>query len=507
MTINVSHILPHANIWSDGACPLQTRPSYVKITNYAERKSAGPEPGIFEVAMSISVFFACLLCRLLRGAARLLHRGGTAMPGRFALKLCPGLLRVLARNVQTVAITGTNGKTTSARMVEEAFNEAGLDYFANRSGANLISGITTEFVLNSTLTGKPRKKYAVIECDEAAARRVFGELRPKVAVVTNLFRDQLDRYGEVTHTLENIREGLKKTPDTVLCLNADCSLTSSLSLDLPNRCVFYGIDGTAAKSRTKPEISDATHCIRCKTEYEYEYVTYGHLGGFYCPKCGYARHRADVAVTDIVEHTADRSTAVMDVHGVRKVVTVNLPAVYNIYNAAGALTAAVEMGVPADTAAAALGAFKCGFGRMEKFDLGAGGARMMLIKNPAGCNQVLDFLREISDSFTLAVCLNDRSADGTDISWIWDADFEKLRDMDRRVKKVIVSGDRAADMLVRMKYAGVPEEKLSMETDYEKLLDELARRQEPVFIMPTYTAMLELREHLIKRCGGAEFWE
>ena len=166
--------------------------------------------------MKISVFFACLLCRVLRGVARILKRGGTAMPGRFALKLCPELLRVLSKNVSTVAITGTNGKTTSARMVEEAFKEAGLDYFANRSGANLISGITTEFVLNSTVTGKPKKKFAVIECDEAAARRVFGMLKPKVVVVTNLFRDQLDRYGEVTHTLENIREGLKGAPEAVL---------------------------------------------------------------------------------------------------------------------------------------------------------------------------------------------------------------------------------------------------------------------------------------------------
>ena len=480
---------------------------YVKIIKYAYMNSPGHARLFRGLNMSVSVFFACLLCRLLRAMARLLHRGGTAMPGRFALKVCPGLLKVLAKDVSTVAITGTNGKTTSARMVEEAFKEAGFDYFANRSGANLISGITTEFVLNASLTGKPRKKYAVIECDEAAARRVFGELQPKAVLVTNLFRDQLDRYGEVTHTLENIREGLKKTPDTVLCLNADCSLTSSLSLDLPNRCVFYGIDGTAAKNHRKPEISDATHCIRCKTEYEYEYITYGHLGGFYCPKCGYSRHSADVAVTDVAERTADGSAVVMNIRGDRQAVTINLPAVYNIYNAAGALTAATEMGVDVQTAIMALSQFKCGFGRMEKFDLGGRGARMMLIKNPAGANQVLEFLRDISDPFTLAVCLNDRSADGTDISWIWDAEFEELAGMDRRVKKVIVSGDRAADMQVRMKYAGVPEEKLSAETDYEKLLDDLQKRDEPVFIMPTYTAMLELREHLIKRCGGAEFWE
>lgn len=457
--------------------------------------------------MKLSVFFACLVCRLLRVCARLVHRGGTAMPGRVALKLCPGLLRTLATGVDTVAITGTNGKTTSARMVEEAFREAGRDYFANRSGANLISGITTEFVLNATLSGRPKKKYAIIECDEAAARRVFGELQPRTVLVTNLFRDQLDRYGEVTHTLENIREGLKKAPGAVLCLNADCSLTSSLALDLKNRCIYYGVDGSAAGNARRPEISDATHCIRCKTEYEYDYVTYGHLGGFRCPKCGYARHRADVAVTDIVERTADRTSCVMNIRGGKRVVTVNLPAIYNVYNAAGAIAAAMEMGVGEDTAIAALGRFKCGFGRMEKFNIGQAGARMMLIKNPAGCNQVLDFLRDIGDEFALVVCLNDRDADGTDVSWIWDADFEKLAAVGRRLTRVVVSGDRAEDMRVRMKYAGVPENRTGVEKDYEKLVDFIAGQDKTVFIMPTYTAMLELREHLIKRTGGAEFWE
>ena len=421
--------------------------------------------------MGIQVFFASLLCRFLKAVARVAHRGGTAMPGRYALKLCPDLLKVLARDVHVVAITGTNGKTTSSRMVEEAFEEAGLDYISNRSGANLISGITTEFVMNATLAGRPKKHYAVIECDEAAARKVFGQLRPEVVLVTNLFRDQLDRYGEVTHTLGNIREGLKGTPESILCLNADCSLTSSLALELPNP------------------------------------MTYAHLGGYRCPQCGYRRPDADVAVTAVVRQTADSSVVDMDIFGEKRTVTVNLPAVYNIYNAAGAITAAVKMGIPLDTAVSALGRFNCGFGRMEKFDLGAGGTRMMLVKNPAGCNQVISFLREIGEDFTLVVCLNDRSADGTDISWIWDAEFEHLEEIRDRIRNVYVSGTRAGDMQLRMKYAGIDPEKIRLETDYARLVDAMAAQEVPVFIMPTYTAMLDLREHLIRRCGGADFWE
>ena len=456
--------------------------------------------------MTIRAFFAIILCKLLRFASRVLHRGGTAMPGRFALKLCPDLLDLLASQVKTVAITGTNGKTTSARMIEEAFRQQGLSYLSNRSGANLIDGITTEFVMNSTLFGKVRKEYAVIECDEAAARKVFSRLKPRVVVVTNLFRDQLDRYGEVTHTLENIREALKGAPEAVLCLNADCSLTASLADDLTNSVRWFGVEQGAAPSREKPALSDATHCIRCKTEYEYDYITYGHLGGFRCPKCGYRRHKADYAVTDVVEQRPDGSDIVMKVKDDKLLVTVNLPAMYNIYNAAGALAAVTEMGLGTKAAVEALKSFRCGFGRMERFEL-AGGTRMMLVKNPAGCNQVIEYLQNVKEKFVLVICLNDRAADGRDISWIWDADFEGLSRLAGFLDQVIVSGDRAEDMRVRIKYAGVDDSFIRMERDYETLVRSLERETRPVYMMPTYTAMLELRQTVIRHCGGEDFWE
>lgn len=457
--------------------------------------------------MKIRAFFAILLCRLLRLLSRLLHRGGTAMPGRWALKLCPDLLEILAKDLKILAVTGTNGKTTSARMIEEAFSRQGLSYVANRSGANLASGLVTELVMNATLTGKSKKDYAILECDEAAARTVFGRIKPRVILVTNLFRDQLDRYGEVTHTLENIRAGIQGAPEALLCLNADCSLTASLSRTLPNRAVFFGVDRGAAPSRPRPEISDATHCIFCKAEYEYDYISYGHLGGFRCPRCGYRRPEAEYAVTEILDQRADGSTVVMKIKGRRHVVEINLPAMYNIYNAAGAVAAVSEMGLGTEAAIQALGRFQCGFGRMENFALGQGGAKMMLVKNPAGCNQVIEFLQNIKERFVLVVCLNDRSADGTDVSWIWDADFEGLAELSGRLEKVIVSGDRAQDMRVRIKYAGIADEYISVERDYEKLADVMERQNRPVFVMPTYTAMLELRQVLVRRCGGSEFWE
>lgn len=457
--------------------------------------------------MNLRAILAILLCKLLRGFSRLVHRGGTAMPGRWALRLCPDLLARLARNVKTVVITGTNGKTTSARIVEQAFREEGRSYFSNRSGANLLSGITTEFVMNCTLGGRMRREWAVIECDEAAAVKVFPQLRPQLVVVTNLFRDQLDRFGEVTHTLGNIRSAVESVPEATLCLNADCSLCSSLALSLPNRCVYFGLEKGAVPSRAKSALSDATHCIRCKTEYEYDYISYGHLGGFRCPKCGYARHAADYAVTDVIEQRSNGTTAALSIRGEKQLVEINLPALYNVYNAVGALCAAVEAGVKRENAVRALALFQCGFGRMEAFRLGKADVRMMLVKNPAGCNQVIDYLENLHNRFVLVICLNDRGADGTDISWIWDAEFERLNNIAGRVEKVIVSGDRAQDMRVRIKYAGIPDENITVERDYEKLIGSLEGLETDICLMPTYTAMLELRSVMIRHCGGAEFWE
>ncbi|MCR5088928.1 MAG: MurT ligase domain-containing protein [Oscillospiraceae bacterium] len=448
-----------------------------------------------------------LLCKMLRFISRILHRGGTAMPGRIAVRLCPDLLSILAEDVSVVAVTGTNGKTTCSRMIEEAFSEAGLSYFSNRSGANLMSGITTEFVMNCSLSGKMRKKYAVIECDEAASKTCFGPLNPKYIVVTNLFRDQLDRYGEITHTLSNIREGIRNAPDARLCLNADCSLTSSLAGDgLPNEIIWFGIDSGSGLKAVQTELSDASHCIRCKTEYVYDYHTYAHLGGFRCPNCGYSRHPADCAIINILSMTEEYSEVNLQcpsgVHRLR----INLPASYNLYNAVAAFCVSEAVGIAPEICISALSRFSCGFGRMERFPL-AGGARMILVKNPAGCTQALGYLAGITQVFILVLCLNDRGADGTDISWIWDADFELLNQLTDRLQKIYVSGDRAPELQVRLKYAGIATDRICLVQGPEKLTEALSRETMPLYILPTYTAMLELRSAVVKRTGGAEFWE
>lgn len=454
----------------------------------------------------IRVFFAVLACKLARAVIRLLGRGGTDFPGRVALKICPDLLGQLAKTVTTVIVTGTNGKTTTSRMIEQAFIDSGISYFANKTGANLISGITAEFAVHSKLSGKCKYPWAVIESDEAAFKQVGKAIDPKAVVVTNVFRDQLDRYGEVTHTLNNIRIGLQGCKNAVVCLNADDSLSASLAEELPNEILFYGVNTPIYKTRVE-EVSDAPYCIKCKSEYVYDYVTYGHLGGYRCPKCGYARPLPQVAVEEVLASDTEHSEVVVSLDGKRFDTNINLPGGYNIYNAVSAMAAGKALGLDPELVSKSLSQFACGFGRMEKFDINGRSLRMILIKNPAGCNQVLNFLTDSTEPFLFAACLNDRSFDGKDVSWIWDVDFEKLTDMGELLTGVYVSGVRADDMAARFKYAGVPVEKLKVFRTYDELLKACLAQDKPVFVMPTYTAMLDLRATVSKNYGFKNFWE
>jgi len=456
--------------------------------------------------MKIRVSLAVLACKMSRRLIRLLGRGATDFPGRVALKICPNLLGELAKTVTTVIVTGTNGKTTTARMIEQALADSGISYFANKSGANLLSGVAAEFAVHSTVFGKCRHPYALIESDEAALKHIAGFVDPRVVVVTNVFRDQLDRYGDVTGTLENILVGLQNSKNAVVCLNADDSLCTSLKDRLQNETVFYGVDVPLYANRVA-ELSDAPYCIHCHHAYDYSYVTYGHLGGYRCPNCGYARPEPALRVTEVPVSDADHSEIVLDVGEKAFHANVNLPGGYNIYNACAAMCAAQVLGLDMAVAAESLSRFACGFGRMEKFTVDGTELRMILIKNPAGCNQVLNFLSGIRDPFVFTACLNDRINDGRDVSWIWDVDFEKLAEMGDTLRTVYVSGIRAEEMAMRFYYAGIPMEKLRVVKDYEALMRELTGQTLPVYLMPTYTAMMELRGFMSKKYGFKAFWE
>lgn len=441
-------------------------------------------------------FLSCVVCKATHGILRLLKKGATSLPGVLALKICPDILERLSKGVNVIALTGTNGKTTSARMVEKALQNAGKKVFSNRSGANLIGGIATEFVMNANVFGKPKCDWAVIECDEATTKKVFPAIKPKVVIVTNLFRDQTDRYGGVLAPRDMIAEGLKNSPETIVCVNADCPLTSSIADMIDNKKVFFGMDCAKAAG---PDRTESLECPVCGEKLSYSYATYSNLGGFSCPKCGAHRHEADVAIKEVLSAV----TTKLSVHGKLMLCEVKLPSVYNMYNAADTIAAIDAAGIDTEPAFKAVKDFDCGFGRMERFALGKKGAQMLLIKNTAAVNQTLEYITEQKGRKTVVFTMNNRAADGRDPSWLEDADFELLS-QDKNISEIIVGGEIGELISARLEKAGL---KSSTENDYDRLIKKLAANEDSIYIMPSYTAMLELRQKLVKSLGGKNFWE
>ena len=452
----------------------------------------------------IQVFLACLVSRMMRAALHLLGRGGTALPGKAALKICPSLLSALGRGVDTVIVTGTNGKTTTTGMLRHILDEAGTDYISNRSGANLTSGISAEFIANATIFGRPKKRLAVIECDEGNFPAAVEALQPRVILVTNLFRDQLDRYGEVTHTRDYLARGIEKAPNAVLCLNADCSLTASLGGDVPYEVIYYGVN--AANEQREPNVSDAPNCLRCGGRYAYHFHTFAHLGDWYCPDCGAARPAPALAAVNVETSPGGKSQVALRTPEGERSMTVALPALYNVYNALAAVTAGRAMGWGTENCIAALATFDAAFGRMETMTVGETPVQIVLVKNPAGCDRALEYLASLPEDILPIFCLNDNAADGTDVSWIWDADYESLFAL-RQYDRIGVYGIRSGDMRLRLKYAGADDSAITVYETVDALAEAVKTAGRNVYILPNYTSMLTVRDKLSALAGGGKFWE
>ena len=426
---------------------------------------------------------------------RLFNFGATSLPGALALKICPDILGYAAKNVDIIAVTGTNGKTTSARIIERALQNSGRSVCANRSGANLMPGITAELIMNKRLSGSVKCESAVIECDVAACRLVLGKLTPHVLLVTNLFRDQLDRYGTVTYPRDCIAAGLRDTPETIAVINADCPMAASVSRLCQNKTVYYGL---GEHKKTCVGSGEDDTCPVCGKRLGYKGLSYANLGVFSC-SCGFARSKPDVSAESVFPD----GSFILRADGDKTVCAPALPGLYNVYNSVGAVAAAVACGVPLKQAADAAQDFDCGFGRMESFPLGKRGARMILIKNAAAADQTLNEVCRAPGEKTLVLAVNDRTADGTDISWLDEADFGMLARRGK-IMRVYVCGDRAEAAEKRLKRENIPCQSCG---NYDKLIESLRDEDNFIFILPTYTAMLELRAKLVRRLGGKNFWE
>lgn len=429
-------------------------------------------------------------------------RKGTNFPGKIALKLNKNIIELVGKNYNIILITGTNGKTTTTNMIYNILRHDGKQVITNKTGANMLPGIVSCFIKNYSFFSFKNinsKKYAVIEVDEANLKYITKGLKPNYIIITNLFRDQLDRYGEVYTTLNKILEGIRKAPHAKLILNGDESLLGDLE-DLPNEKIYYGFKCFTEKN-TLSVNADAKFCKKCKAPYQYNFITYNHLGDYYCSKCGYKRPKLNYEIQAVLEQNAIYSRVLIN----NKEFYINQPGMYNIYNALTAYSLGKSLNVSDEVIYSSLKEQNSSFGRQETLNLNGKEIKIILVKNPAGYDQAINTISLDKRNMNIALLLNDNYADGRDVSWIWDVNFEKLNSL--KINKILVSGIRLYDMAIRLKIAGVNDNSLCLCKDNLSLLDDISTSEDgPIYVLATYTAMMNLRRFLYSKGYIKKFW-
>jgi UDP-N-acetylmuramyl tripeptide synthase len=444
--------------------------------------------------------------RLAGRASVLSGRGGaTSLPGLVAVRIAPDIAATLASELPhgSIVVAGTNGKTTTAALLAAVLRADGLRPVHNRAGANLLHGVASTLLAQVEPGGRLRAgpdAIGLFEADEAALPAIMRAVRPSLLVVTNLFRDQLDRYGELDGIATRWRAAIAALPEAAgLVLNADDPLVASLDAGAGRRVIYYGLELPAGRFDRPPESADSISCRRCGALLDYARVYYGHLGHYRCPRCSWERPQPTVRGCAAEPHGLDGSRLEALVEDVGVTVELRVPGLYNAYNALAALAGACSRGMDVRRAAGALQEVRTAFGRAECVRVGGHDVWLLLVKNPTGCDEVLRLLAGLPAPLDLLAILNDNAADGHDISWIWDTAIE---DVVGRLRRVTFAGTRAEDMALRFKYAGYSA------TDSPILRDPLAALEAavaatppgaPLYVVATYTAMLEVRRGLVKR--------
>jgi len=450
----------------------------------------------------IPLVISTLVARAVGTASRRSGKGGgTTLPGRVLNVLNPeGMARLAARLEQGSAIiSATNGKTTTAAMtaaiLAPRFRLAG-----NPAGANLSSGIST------ALLYARGADLGLFEVDEAALPQVTEALKPRVLCLGNLFRDQLDRYGELELLAERWRGVVSGLPaDNTLAVNEDDPQLAQLARGRES-VIRFGIEDER-HGGPLPHAADARYCSACGAAYSYELAYVGHLGKYSCSGCGFERMRPNIWAEEIELAGLTGSTFRLRLPERTVTVRLGLPGVYNIYNALAAATVGYALGARAEEIASGLESTQAAFGRSERIAVGEQKLLLLLIKNPTGANEVVRTLVADGTPKTLVIALNDEIADGQDTSWIWDVDFEPLLG---GLERLIASGGRAAELALRFKYAGFPEARIEVVPSPAEALDrglELMGEKGELIVCPTYTAMLELQDVLVARGHADPYWQ
>lgn len=415
---------------------------------------------------------------------------GSTLPGKIALQLDPNILQSLAKDYEIVVITGTNGKTLTTALTVGILKEAFGEVVTNPSGANMITGIASTFL--SAKPGKSGKKIAVLEIDEGSLAKVTDYITPSLVVFTNIFRDQMDRFGEIYTTYQMILDGVAKAPQATILANGDSPLFNSKRL--PNPIKFYGFDTEKTAPKRAHFNTEGILCPQCDSIITYRLNTYANLGDYTCPNCDFERPQLDYALTDLTELTHLSSTFIIDGQSYK----INVGGLYNIYNALAAVAVAEYLGIAPETIKAGFDKSKAVFGRQETFKVGDKDCTLVLIKNPVGASQALEMIKLAPYDFSLSVLLNANYADGIDTSWIWDADFEHIHQMD--VTEINAGGVRYPEIARRLRVTGYPAEKITPRKTLEELLTAIEQQEsQHAYILATYTAMLDLRDLLSQR--------
>ena len=453
--------------------------------------------------MSARLAIECAAARAIGRLSRTAGRGGgTTLPGKLLWKLDPGAIDALAGRLSggSALVSATNGKTTTTAMAASIL-EPRQRLAWNSAGANLASGIA------STLLAARDAELALLEVDEAALPEILHRTTPRVVSFGNLFRDQLDRYGELEIVAERWRAAVAElSPTTVLIVNADDPVVAELAAGR-ERAFRFGIDDPAHARASLQHASDSKYCVRCGQPYRYDSVYVGHLGAYRCEACGHVRPPLDVAAHNVDLDGLDGSSFDLVTPGGTASVQLALPGLYNVYNALAAASLGIALGATLEEIVAGLERFTAAFGRFERIEADGREVVMLLIKNPAGANEVVRTLVDAETPSVVVVALNDAIADGRDVSWIWDVDFEPLLE---RVERVVVAGERAAELGLRFVYGGLPEVALDVVDSLEGALArglELAPAGGRLVILPTYTAMLALRAIATERGLVRPYWE
>jgi UDP-N-acetylmuramyl tripeptide synthase len=441
--------------------------------------------------------------RLARATGR---GGGTSLPGKVLTRVEPHAIERLAGRLTrgSVVISATNGKTTTAAMVSAVLERTGARLVHNHAGANMVGGVASALAAAARRGGRAIDgELGLFEVDEFWLAPVVEELEPRALLLSNLFRDQLDRYGELDTIADRWAELVaRRGRRTRLVLNADDPLVADLGRGAD--ALYFGVEDDALALPGLQHASDSKHCRRCGHAYAYETIYLAHLGRYHCPNCGRRRPDPDVMARAVRLHGIRSAAFTLCADGSEHRVELPLPGLYNVYNALGAAALCLALDVPAAEVAAGLATVAPAFGRAETIDLGGRPTSILLVKNPAGANEVLRTLTLEGRELDVFGVLNDRTADGRDVSWVWDADWEVLAP---HLRRMTCSGTRAAELALRLKYAGVGTERLRVVEDLSEGLDAaLENGAGPLYALPTYTALLELRELLARRGQAREYW-